>query len=97
MCIVILFYVERLDLAISSSGSRNFLWGGGGGRFTRGAAMYAKLFERRRGVQSAYDRWGGCSPLTTGGGGAVRLQRGGRGYSRQVASTNSSLTCTHLY
>ena len=27
--------------------------GGGGGRFTRGAAMYAKLFERRRGVQSA--------------------------------------------
>ena len=29
--------------------------GGGGGRFTRGAAMYAKLFERR-------------NPLTTGGG-----------------------------
>ena len=33
--------------------------------------MYAKLFERRRGVQSAYD--GG------GGGGAVRLRRGGGG------------------
>ena len=32
--------------------------GGGGGRFTRGAAMYAKLFERRRGVQSAYDGGG---------------------------------------
>ena len=32
---------------------------GGGGRFTRGAAMYAKLFERRRGVQSAYDGGGG--------------------------------------
>ena len=31
--------------------------------------MYAKLFERRRGVQSAYDGGGGgCSPLTTGGG-----------------------------
>ena len=27
-----------------SPGSRNLLWGGGG--FTRGAAMYAKLFER---------------------------------------------------
>ena len=39
--------------------------------------MYAKLFERRRGVQSAYDGGGGggggggSSPLTTGGGGAV--------------------------
>ena len=40
--------------------------------------MYAKLFERRRGVQSAYDGGaggggggGGGSPLTTGGGGAV--------------------------
>ena len=35
--------------------------------------MYAKLFERRRGVQSAYDGGGGggagSSPLTTGGGG----------------------------
>ena len=34
--------------------------------------MYAKLFERRRGVQSAYEGGGGggvCSPLTTGGGG----------------------------
>ena len=39
-----------------SPGSRNLLWGG---RFTRGAAMYAKLFERRRGVQSAYDGGGG--------------------------------------
>ena len=51
--------------------------GGGGGRFTRGVAMYAKLFERRRGVQSAYDGGGGggggggCSPLTMGGGGGV--------------------------
>ena len=35
--------------------------------------MYAKLFERRRGVQSAYDGGGG------GGGGAVRLRRGGGG------------------
>ena len=34
--------------------------------------MYAKLFERRRGVQSAYDGGGG-------GGGAVRLRRGGGG------------------
>ena len=71
-----------------SPGSRNLLWGGGGGgRFTRGAAMYAKLFERRRGVQSAYDGGGGggCSPLTTGGGGC----------SRQVTLTNSSITCTH--
>ena len=41
--------------------------------------MYAKLFERRRGVQSAYD----------GGGG------GGGGCSRQVTLINSSLTCTH--
>ena len=49
--------------------------------------MYAKLFERRRGVQSAYD--GG------GGGGAVRLRRGGGGCSRQVTLINSSLTCTH--
>ena len=48
--------------------------------------MYAKLFERRRGVQSAYD----------GGGGAVRLRRGGGGgCSRQVTLINSSLTCTH--
>ena len=36
--------------------------------------MYAKLFERRRWVQSAYDGGGGgggggSSPLTTGGGG----------------------------
>ena len=50
--------------------------------------MYAKLFERRRGVQSAYD--GGGSPLTTGGGGG-----GGGGCSRQVTLTNSSITCTH--
>ena len=61
--------------------------------------MYAKLFERRRGVQSSYDGGavrlrrggggggggGGCSPLTTGGGGG----------SRQVTLTNSSITCTH--
>ena len=35
--------------------------------------MYAKLFERRRGVQSAYDGGGGggSSPLTTGGGGGA--------------------------
>ena len=33
--------------------------------------MYAKLFERRRGVQSAYDGGGGGG----GGGGAVRLRR----------------------
>ena len=48
-----------------SPGSRNLLWGGGGGGsgFTRGAAMYAKLFERGGG----------------GGGGAVRLRRGGGG------------------
>ena len=52
--------------------------------------MYAKLFERRRGVQSAYDGGGG-------GGGAVRLRRGGGGggCSRQVTLINSSLTCTH--
>ena len=48
-------------------GSRNLLWGKGeGGGFTRGAAMYAKLFQLGR-----------CSPLTAkyqnwrGGGGAV--------------------------
>ena len=49
--------------------------GGGGGSFTRGAAMYAKLFERGRGggggggggVQSAY----GYIPKLGGGGGAV--------------------------
>ena len=48
--------------------------------------MYAKLFERRRGVQSAYDGGGGggggvqsaydgggCSPLTTGGGAVGKL------------------------
>ena len=45
--------------------------------------MYAKLFERRRGVQSAYDGGGG------GGGG------GGGVCSRQVTLTNSSITCTH--
>ena len=43
--------------------------------------MYAKLFERRRGVQSAYDGgWvGGVVRLRRGGGGgggAVRLRRG---------------------
>ena len=49
--------------ACTSPGSRNLLWGG---RFTRGAAMYAKLFERRRGVQSAYDGGGGgCSRQVT--------------------------------
>ena len=57
---------------------------GGGGRFTRGAAMYAKLFERRRGVQSAYNGGGGGQSAYDrdgdgGGGGAVRLQRGGGG------------------
>ena len=41
----------------------------GGAVYQRGG-NYAKLFERRRGVQSAYDGGGGgCSPLTTGGGG----------------------------
>ena len=59
--------------------------GGGGGGFTRGAAMYAKLFERRGvgavrlrlgggGVQSAYDGW------------AVRLRRGGGGGGGGVQS-----------
>ena len=58
--------------------------------------MYAKLFERRRGVQSAYD---GGVPLTTGGGGGGGVQSaydgGGGGCSRQVTLINSSLTCTH--
>ena len=49
--------------------------------------MYAKLFERRRGVQSAYD--GG------GGGGEQSAYDGGGGCSRQVTLINSSLTCTH--
>ena len=69
----------------SSPGSRNLLWGG---RFTRGAAMYAKLFERRRGVQSAYDGGGG-------GGEQSAYDGGGGGCSRQVTLINSSLTCTH--
>ena len=49
--------------------------GGGGGGFTRGAAMYAKLFERGGGggcVQSAYDGGGGQSAYD--GGGASPLQ-----------------------
>ena len=33
--------------------------------------MYAKLFERRRGVQSAYDGGGGEQSAYDGGGGAV--------------------------
>ena len=50
--------------------------------------MYAKLFERKRGVQSAYDGGGGGGG---GGGGAVRLgsihklrhaARGGRGFDQ---------------
>ena len=43
--------------------------------------MYAKLFERRRGVQSSYDGGGGGgqSAYDGGGGRAVRLQRGGGG------------------
>ena len=56
-------HIDNNDKWQFSPGSRNLLWGG---RFTRGAAMYAKLFERRRGVQSAYDGGGGG-----GGGGAV--------------------------
>ena len=47
--------------------------------------MYAKLFERRRGVQSAYNErgggggggGGGVQSAYNGGGGAVRLRRGG--------------------
>ena len=61
--------------------------------------MYAKLFERRRGVQSAYDGGGGGGAVRLRrGGGAVRLRRGGGGgggCSRQVTLINSSLTCTH--
>ena len=40
----ILYQVCMCHVGLSSPGSRNLLWGGGG--FTRGAAMYAKLFER---------------------------------------------------
>ena len=53
--------------------------------------MYAKLFERRRGVQSAYDGGGGGG----GGGGEQSAYDGGGGCSRQVTLINSSLTCTH--
>ena len=54
--------------------------------------MYAKLFERRRGVQSAYDGGGGGGG---GGGGEQSAYDGGGGCSRQVTLINSSLTCTH--
>ena len=71
--------------------------GGGGGRFTRGAAMYAKLFELRRGVQSAYDGggggggWvGGCSPLTMGGG-VQSTHDGGGGGGGAVGKSHSLL------
>ena len=68
--------------------------GGGGGQFTRGAAMYVKLFERRRGVQSAYDGGGGgggciwqvafCTrtSLSSGRGGAAAKAARGRHFIR---------------
>ena len=64
------------DEPMISPGSRNLLWEGG---FTRGVAMYAKLFERGGGVGGGW-----------GGGGAVRLRlfcipkTGGGGGGRQV-------------
>ena len=53
--------------------------------------MYAKLFERRRGVQSAYDGGGEQSAYDGGGGGGG----GGGGAVGKFTLINSSLTCTH--